>query len=260
MTVFLTAFICLLYFLTALLPAGAIISYLFECTFKLISIPGFTLGLAVLGVCLVILDFCSKYKIKNKAFSVFLATLLPLAMINAMFIGVTCDQLFNSILDLLFDGQSFLRSIQAVSLEEYLTVMAVLIHLICCCLLTVRQVKPLSLSITSLCISLLMSLPIAYILMIALMIGGLSNETVVKTIQSPDGTYCAQVVDSDQGALGGNTNVEVYENQKIDILLFKIQKHPKRIYSGDWMEYETMEIYWKDDGCLVINSVEYQIE
>ena len=36
-----------------------------------------------------------------------------------------------------------------------------------------------------------------------------SKKTVVQTIPSPSGKYYAQVIDDDQGALGGNTIVEV---------------------------------------------------
>ena len=31
-------------------------------------------------------------------------------------------------------------------------------------------------------------------------------------------------------------------------------------YFGEWGEFENMQNYWKDDNCLVINSVEYRIE
>lgn len=260
MGIFLTVFICLFYLLTALLPVGAIISSHCSFSFQLFSTPGFALLLAALGIFLVVLDLCSKFKIKNMFLSLFLATLMPLAVINAMFFGGSCDQLFFSILDLLYDRQFFFISIQAVPLGQPLTVLSVLVHLICCCILTVKHVKPLALKILSPSLSALMVLPIGYILFFALLIGNFGNETVIKTIESPGGTYCAQVIDSNQGALGGNTNVEVQETWKIDALLFKVQKQPRRVYSGDWMEYETMDIYWKDDGCLVINSVEYPIE
>ena len=83
---------------------------------------------------------------------------------------------------------------------------------------------------------------------------------MVKTVESPAGAYCAQVIDSDQGAMGGNTHVEVTEKSRLDLILFRIEKEPERVYSGEYGEYETMEIYWKDDACLVINGVEYEME
>lgn len=53
-----------------------------------------------------------------------------------------------------------------------------------------------------------------------------------------------------------------YDSQEggINAIIFKIEKKPQRVYFGDWGEFVNMQIYWKDDGCLVINSVEYEIE
>lgn len=53
--------------------------------------------------------------------------------------------------------------------------------------------------------------------------------------------------------------VDVYENFKLDLLLFEIKKIGKRLYDGDWGEGRNMEVYWKDNDTLVINSIEYNI-
>lgn len=82
----------------------------------------------------------------------------------------------------------------------------------------------------------------------------------MKTVESPSGKYYAQVIDSDQGALGGDTLVDVYQDCEKTALIFKVDKKPQRVYSGDWGEFENMQIDWKDDNCLVINSVEYEIQ
>ena len=85
-----------------------------------------------------------------------------------------------------------------------------------------------------------------------ILIANLSEETVVQTLVSPDGSYEARVIDIDSGALGGDTVVEV---QKIGVLT-----KAEQIYVGEWGEYQHMEIYWKDDNCLIINGVEYPIQ
>lgn len=90
--------------------------------------------------------------------------------------------------------------------------------------------------------------------------GNIGVNTVVKSIKSPNGLYYAEVIDSDQGALGGDTLVYVYKNKEINALVFKICEQPQRAYYGEWGEFENMDIYWKNDSCLVINSVEYEIE
>lgn len=130
----------------------------------------------------------------------------------------------------------------------------------CCCLLTVKHGRPVVLKIATLVLSGLMVLPIGYFCFIALIFGNIGQNTVVQTVESPSGKYYAQVIDSDQGALGGDTFVDVYEKSGINTIIFKIEKKPQRVYSGDWGEFENMQIYWKNDGCLVINSAEHEIE
>ena len=73
------------------------------------------------------------------------------------------------------------------------------------------------------------------------------ENTVVQTPESPDGEYVAQVIRSDQGALGGDTLVEVYPKEK--------PRQKQRVYVGEWGEYTAMEICWKTDTCLVINGM-----
>lgn len=73
--------------------------------------------------------------------------------------------------------------------------------------------------------------------------------------------YRAEVLDVDQGALGGDTVVNIYQNSKYhNLLILTISKKPQRVYIGQWGEAETMELYWKSENCLVINSNEYRIE
>lgn len=139
-----------------------------------------------------------------------------------------------------------------------ITVICMLICLGCCCYLTIRYGKPLVLKIIGLVISALLISPVCLFTFFALMDFG--QNTVVKTLPSPNDTYYAEVIDSDQGALGGNTVVNICENFEFNAVVFKITKPPKLIYSGKWGEYENMEIYWKNEHILVINSVEYTVE
>ncbi|MBQ8762838.1 MAG: hypothetical protein IJZ07_01890 [Clostridia bacterium] len=84
-------------------------------------------------------------------------------------------------------------------------------------------------------------------------------NTVVKTISSPSKEYYAEVVDSDQGATGGSTVVYIKKSDSVNLLFATIEKAPERAYLGEWREYETMDIYWKDKNTLIINSSEYII-
>lgn len=106
-----------------------------------------------------------------------------------------------------------------------------------------------------------MVLPIGFFSMAVLLFGNIGQNTVVQRVELPSKQYYAQVVDRDQGALGGDTLVDVYERNGINMtFFFQVKKKPQRVYVGDWGEYESMEVHWKNDKTLMINSMEYTIE
>lgn len=226
--------ICLLFALTILYPAGVIMTACFGYTFKLLSILAFAIVIAILSVCIVVLDQLCKTPLENDTIRFLLAIIPPLSLINTAFYIINTPQIW--------------------------VIASTLIAFGCCCYLSDRYGKPWSLKIISFVLSALMILPIGFFGFIALIFGDFGQNTVVRTVESPSGKYYAQVIDSDQGALGGDTFVDVYEKSKIDAILFKIEKKPQRVYFGEWGEHKNMQIYWKDDDRLVINSVEYIIE
>lgn len=225
---------CLLLVLIILYPAGVIITACFGYIFELISVSVFAVMLAALSVCIMVLDLVCQNTLENNVLRILLAIITPLSLINAAFYILECPQI--------------------------LVIGSILLSAGCCCYLTVKYGKPLSLKIIALVLSALMILPIGFFSFFALIFGNIGQNTVVQTVASPSGKYYAQVIDSDQGALGGDTLVDVYEKSKINAILFEIEKKPQRVYSGDWGEFENMQIHWKDDNCLVINTVEYKIE
>lgn len=77
---------------------------------------------------------------------------------------------------------------------------------------------------------------------------------VVDTVYSPDGSYRAELIDSNDGALGGDTVVKVYDETGI------LPRRPQTVYIGPWGEFEDMELYWKSDTVLCINGKAYEIE
>ena len=75
---------------------------------------------------------------------------------------------------------------------------------------------------------------------------------------SPDREYKAEVVDSDQGALGGAVFVNVCNTEPvIDLYFIKVSKKPHCVYSGEWGGYKGMELYWKDNHILSVNGSDY---
>lgn len=226
--------VCLLFSLTILYPAGVIITACFGYSFELISVSAFAIAIAVLSVCIVILDLVFKNRLKSKTVQILLAIITPLSLINAVFYIFECPQIW--------------------------VIASVLFSAGCCCYLTVKYGKPLSLKIVTLILSTLMILPIGFFSFIILIFGNIGQTTVVQTVESPSGRYYAQVIDSDQGALGGDTLVDVYKKSGISLILFKIQKKPQRVYWGEWGKFNNMQIHWNNDNCLAIDSVEYEIE
>ena len=214
-----------------LLPLGSLLCACFGYTFKITSIPCFSTFTAILSVCLMILSIQTKETAISKVpFAIF----TPLSLINAVFYIPACRSAY--------------------------VIVCMLICMGCSLYLTITFAKPSTLKAIALALSALMIFPACFLGFITLSFGSFGKNTVVKTIESPSKAYYAEIIDSDQGALGGNTQVDVYENKRINAFIFQISKKPQRVYLGNSGEFQSMEIYWKDDGCLVINSAEYKIK
>lgn len=186
-----------LFVLTILYPAGVIITACLGYSFELISVSAFAIAIAALSLCIVVLDIICKGTHENKATQIMSAITTPLSLINAVFYILECPQIW--------------------------VVASVLFSAGCCCYLTVKYGKSLSLKI----IALILILPIGFFSFIALIFGSIGQNTVVQTAESPSGKYYAQVVDSDQGALGGDTLVVVYQKRGINALLLKFKRNLK---------------------------------
>lgn len=220
--------------LVVLLPGGTLLSACFGYTFELVSVRAFAIATALLSICLVVLSSIEKKACESGAIKVLFALLAPLSLISAIFYVLAYSRIW--------------------------VVVSVFICFKCCLFLTIIHGKPLALKITALTLTALMFLPICFIGLLGFFFGNFGETTVVQSVESPSGAYYAEVVSDDQGALGGATLVNVYENKGINALVFKISKKPQKVYFGRYYEYEDMKIYWKDDKCLVINSSSYAIK
>lgn len=89
--------------------------------------------------------------------------------------------------------------------------------------------------------------------------GQIGVKTVTDSALSPDAKYLAEVIDDDQGALGGNTLVNVSRDFKINALVFTVAPKPECVYTGKYWEYKDMTIDWADNDTLLINGKEYDI-
>ena len=217
----------------ALYSLGYLLLLEFGYTLELFSVPVVAISVAVLSVCVVVLDIIYKNTITNKVLCGLIATITPLSLINTFFYLMESDQVW-----ILASG---------------------VVCFVCCCILTVKHAKPMALKIVALILSAMMVIPIGFFSLLVVFFP-IGQNTVVQTVESPNGGYYAELIDSDQGALGGDTVVYVYERWEINLLLFKIEKEPQQVYFGEWGEFKNMKIYWKNDHCIVINSVEYEVE
>ena len=226
--------LCLLFALTIFFPVGALVSACFGYTFQLTNVLAASVIIAVISVFTAILSIISKDKICNKSIIILSYILFPLSFINAVI------YIFESI--------------------QLSVAICMLVSFICCFFISIINIKS---KVRKILVSVLSAPMTAFIIFFAFMIltfGNLGQNTVVKSIDSPSGNFYAQVIDSDQGALGGDTVVNVYEKRGIDAFIFKLEDKPQRVYLGEWGEYKSMRISWKNDKCLIINSVEYAIK
>ena len=220
----------LLLILLMLYPLGVALSSTMGYTFELFNDTAYASMIAIVAAYTVALSF----KAEKNSFSKVLAVVAPISLITSVF---------------------FLLNVMS---PWIVIIMAVCVG--CCIYLTWISVKPKVLKVISLLLVALLILPIGFLGFIALVFGGIGKDTVIQSVPSPSGKYYAELIDSDQGAFGGDTLVDVHHSKQINALLFQIEKEPQRVYRGEWGEFEDMEIYWKDDHCLVINSVEYIVD
>ena len=124
----------------------------------------------------------------------------------------------------------------------------------CCLVVSLSNNRQLVFKCFSAVLAVLLVLPTLLILFAAAFV----EVSVVRTVDSPSGKRYAEVVDVDQGALGGSTLVNVVR-RIASPPLFTLSAKPETVYEGPWGLFEEMEIYWKDDACLVIDGRTYQI-
>lgn len=167
----------LLFALTVLYPVGVLSTALAGYRFEPVSLPVFVCIVAVLSLFVAV--FYSKYEPENKGVSVLLAVITPLSLINAVFCVYRCPCL--------------------------VVLAGVILASACCCSLTVSRGRPSALKVVSLVLSGITVVPMLYSCFFSLLFSYWGTLTVIKTVESPNGQYYAEVIESNQGALGGES-------------------------------------------------------
>lgn len=91
-------------------------------------------------------------------------------------------------------------------------------------------------------------------------LGNIGQQTIVRQEVSPDKSYTAILINSDQGALGGDTLVLIeFHTYAINVGFGQFVKM-KPVYIGEWKEFITMRLEWKDVKTLLINGRSYSFD
>ena len=85
------------------------------------------------------------------------------------------------------------------------------------------------------------------------------HTRVIRNIPSPDSSYTAIVTSVDQGALGGDTLVDVRDNKRSVNILVGSFVCSERIWQGGWGDHEGMTLRWEDETMLEIDGISYNV-
>lgn len=112
-----------------------------------------------------------------------------------------------------------------------------------------------------LCYVLCLLLTVGYMLILPVwfFVQAMGGSETVRKVDSPEKRYTAIVRSIDQGALGGDTVVEVRDNRRsIHILLGRFVDSTE-LWQGGWGEHEGMTLLWEDGETLEINGISYAV-
>lgn len=225
----------ILFAINIIVSLGFIIPFFAGYYFSLYNYEAFGIILTAIAITVVVLGFMRKETDIGLTSSVISCIILPVSFITWLY--------FISLSD--WKPMVFLMAVCSA----------------CAAYFAFRYGKPYSLKITAIVISAIMILPLCFISFVDLTFGDFVETTVAQTIYSPNENYKVQVIDSDQGALGGNTFVEVYDTRAVvDLWVIKVSKEPKRVYSGEWGESQNMQIFWEDNSTISINGELYSVK
>lgn len=223
----------ILLLLTALYPVGGIVAALLGYKLALVSITALAVIIALLSCSILSLGFKFKDSLQPLATRILLSITAPLSIANAFCCIYRCTTALVIVCSVISVGCAFFTA--------------------------VKSPKSSVLKIISFLSSAFIVLSLIILGSIGSIFDYFSKNTVVRAVESPSGSYYAEVIEGDQGALGGNTFVQVRE-KGINLVIFSIAPKPQRVYTGDFGESDKLNIYWESDECLVIDSAEFWLK
>lgn len=108
-------------------------------------------------------------------------------------------------------------------------------------------------------VCILITMVYLYLFGISLIFGQLGTQRVVQEAASPEGLKSAQLIDDDQGALGGNTFVYVRYRDILPLGFGGIRPDSTLVYRGRWGEFENLSLSWMDEKTLLVGDIPFSI-
>ena len=225
--------LCVLMFLSfCLIPAGYVLSDFMGYEIVITNYYAAALIITVMPVILTVFYKVSECCEKRKSISVLLGLSLPLSLINGLILSIKSGGVFVIICSALSFG--------------------------CLLFINARRINMILIKNAAIALSVTVVIAALVIVYFKSLLGGFVKNTVIQTVGSPDGTRYAELIDSDAGATGGATIVNVCSFSSVEFGIFKI-KQKETVYSGRWSDQFDIRIYWKDNRHLMINSTEYTV-
>ncbi|MCR5174526.1 MAG: DUF5412 domain-containing protein [Oscillospiraceae bacterium] len=225
----------IMFFFLLFLPAGRLLCSVVGYRLKLISYPVFAVIPALCGILELTLIHKAEDISDRKAVRILFLLSVPLSLIGTVFY-------------LILDG-------------GFWTAGSCMASVLVCFFLALVHVPKSKGKKISIIASIALAGPVGFLCFISLVFGNIGEVTVIRSVDSPTGSYRASIIDVDEGALGGSTVVSVTRTGAFfDAGLFRIDPLSKEVYVGKWGEFEAMELEWIDDGSLSINGIAYPIE
>ncbi len=222
-------------------PLSIIVTALARYTFDIRSYPLWTLFQLLLSGLLAVLMYRFESRETSKADRILLTVALFMSLLN----WCVC----------LFTGAKGKDAHNAIVIGVLIAITAIAVFV------SVKFVKPRQKGIARAIVAGVLASLLFMFSFFMFLVSGIGQNTVVKTVNSPTGRYTAELVDSDQGALGGDTVVYVTDNLlSVDFGLVTIHKQKERIYMGEWGAYKGLTLRWIDKDTLKVGGNEYDMK
>ena len=222
---------------------------------------GILLGMCLLFPALLLLGECFGFRVIVRAWGVHgVVFTLLFSVVSIRVLHSEAKSQTGSILACLLFPASTLHTLTwTIGRERFwLAAFLSLVWIAFSVVIMIRNVKSLGAKFAASMPSALILLPTFLVMLFLPFV--LGYRTAVQTVTSVDRNYRADVVEVNEGALGGDTIVEVCDLRKqFDSMVFLFQKKPQIVYWGDWGEFQTMKLEWKSEQVLLINGVPHEI-